>query len=43
MGDSIICRGCKASIRLVDHLGSYQRGRRRIRQAFENLFAAFKG
>lgn len=41
IGGVIICRGCKANIRLVDHLGEYQRVRRRMRDTFEQMFANF--
>jgi hypothetical protein len=42
IGGVIICRGCKANIRLVDHLGGYQRARQRFAQAFEQMFSAFR-
>jgi hypothetical protein len=42
MGNVIICRGCKANIRLIDHLGDYHRARRRLSDSFKRIFDAFK-
>jgi hypothetical protein len=42
LGNVIICRGCKANIRLVDHLGEYHRARRRLADSLNSLLNAFK-
>lgn len=41
LGNVIICRGCKTNIRLVDHLGSYQRARRKLDDVLRGMMAAF--
>ncbi len=43
LGNVIICRGCKANIRLLDHLGEYHRMRRKLEASFRRMFAAFGG
>lgn len=43
LGNVIICRGCKANIRLIDHLGQYHQMRRKLERAFNGLFLAFRG
>lgn len=43
LGDVVVCRGCKANIRLVDHMGDYHRARRRINDAFNQMLAGFRG
>ena len=40
-GATIICRGCKADIRLADHEGSVTRAKKEIDQSFEELRKAF--
>jgi len=39
--DVIVCAGCKANIRLTDHLGQYKLAERRVRKALEELSASF--
>jgi hypothetical protein len=43
LGMVVICRGCKANIRLIDYLGEYHRARRRLLNSFQRPFDAFKG
>lgn len=40
--DVIVCGGCKANIRLVDHMGSLRMAERRIEAALDDLMSAFK-
>jgi len=35
--ETIICGGCKANIRLDDHLGSFRKAQRQVNQALEEL------
>lgn len=37
--ETIVCGGCKANIRLVDHLGSFRKAQRTINRALEELQA----
>lgn len=43
LGNVIICRGCKANVRLVDHLGEYHRVRRKLERAFRQMITALGG
>lgn len=36
-GETIICGGCKANIRLIDHLGSYRKAERQMSRALDDL------
>ncbi len=40
--DVIVCGGCKANVRLEDHMGSFRMAERRIKAAMDDLMAAFK-
>lgn len=42
LGATIICRGCKANIRLIDHIGEYHRIRRRLERTFRGFESIFK-
>jgi hypothetical protein len=42
LGDVIVCGGCKADIRLVDHMAAYRQADRRIRAAVDDLMSAMK-
>lgn len=35
--DTIICGGCKANLRLDDHLGSFRKAQREVNRAIEEL------
>jgi hypothetical protein len=37
--ETIVCGGCKANIRLDDHLGSFRKAQRQVNQALEELEA----
>lgn len=37
--ETIICGGCKANIRLDDHLGSFRKAQRRVDKALKELEA----
>ena len=39
--ETIVCGGCKANIRLDDHLGSFHKAQRQLNKAFEELKAQF--
>jgi hypothetical protein len=41
VGAVAICRGCKANIHLVDHLGQYQRAKRNFDRSLRAMFARF--
>jgi hypothetical protein len=41
LGAVVICRGCKLNIRLVDHLGQYQRMRRRLERTLGGALQRF--
>ena len=40
--DTLICGGCKANIRLDDHLGSYRKAERNLRRTVDEITEAFK-
>ena len=40
--DVLVCGGCKSNIQLVDHLGSYRKGERKMRRALEELTSSLK-
>jgi len=40
--DVIVCGGCKANVRLEDHMGSFRMAERRINTAMDDLMATFK-
>jgi hypothetical protein len=35
--ETIVCGGCKANIRLDDHLGSFRKAQRQVNKALEEL------
>ena len=37
--ETIVCGGCKANIRLDDHLGSFRKAQRQVNRALEELKA----
>jgi transcription initiation factor IIE alpha subunit len=37
--ETIVCGGCKANIRLDDHLGSFRKAQRQLNRALEELEA----
>jgi DNA-directed RNA polymerase subunit RPC12/RpoP len=37
--ETIVCAGCKANIRLDDHLGSFRKTQRQVNRALEDLKA----
>jgi hypothetical protein len=37
--ETIVCGGCKANLRLEDHLGSFRKAQRKVNKALENLKA----
>jgi hypothetical protein len=39
--DVVICGGCKANIRLVDHMGEVAAGRRKLRAVVDEVTRAF--
>jgi hypothetical protein len=39
--ETIICGGCKANIRLIDHLGQYRKSERLVRKALQALAEGF--
>ncbi len=41
--DVVICRGCKATIRLDDHMNECLKVRQKINQTFSDLERALKG
>ena len=40
--ETVICGGCKANLRLDDHLGSYRKAERKLRSALDEINEAFK-
>lgn len=40
--DVVICRGCKANIRLEDHMNQVRIAERKIRRSLEQLTESFK-
>jgi hypothetical protein len=43
LGSVVICRGCKANVRLIDHLGEYHRVRRRLERTLGRALARLAG
>lgn len=35
--ETIICKGCKANIRLIDHLGSFRKAQSQVNHALQDL------
>jgi len=42
LGNTIICRGCKANIRLIDRQGEFHRARQRFERMFARMNAMFR-
>ena len=40
--ETIVCGGCKANIRLDDHLGSFRKAQRQVNRALEELEAQLR-
>jgi hypothetical protein len=40
--ETIVCGGCKANLRLDDHLGSFRKAQKQLNRALEDLEAQLK-